>query len=136
MSNRSLLEFNHDLGPRYGWPDDKLIRYASLIALYLGSGDKADLPDGVTFVQMRHHSDPAPTGWVPLRQDGYRCLAFMRGEWRSVWWQGRRALWRSEGLSLTMDKRHQPKLFAPLPDEPTAAPPAPLSGSGMEVQRG
>jgi hypothetical protein len=121
VSNRSLLEFNHDLGPRHDWLDRRLSDYALGIARYLSSGDKADLPDGVTFVQMRHHSDAAPTGWVPPqdREPGYRCLAFMRGAWHvAIWGLDTRAYWHVAVLGIRESRRNPPTAFAPLPEAP------------------
>jgi hypothetical protein len=63
MSNRSMLEFNHDYSPRYS--DEALIAWAKAMRLYLGSGDPTMLPRGVTFFGMRHHSDPCPLGEPP-----------------------------------------------------------------------
>ena len=57
MSNRSTLEFNHDFCPRNGV---ELLKWAKVLRTYLGSGDKCDLPQGVTFKHMRHHSEPDP----------------------------------------------------------------------------
>jgi hypothetical protein len=56
MSNRSLLEFNHDYYPREG---DEAKWTAALLA-YLRSGEKKHLPRGVTWKDMRHHSEPDP----------------------------------------------------------------------------
>ncbi len=61
MSNRSILEFNHDYSPS----DEAAAAWASEIRRYLRSGDPAILPDGVTYFGMRHHSDPCPLGDPP-----------------------------------------------------------------------
>lgn len=58
MSNRTLVELNHDFCPRRNAP--ALMAWANKIVDYLGSGDPRDLPPGVTFKHMRHHSDPDP----------------------------------------------------------------------------
>ena len=58
MSNRSLLEFNHDHAPAR--TDDELLRWGRQIRNYLGNGDPQELPPGVTFRHMRHHSEPDP----------------------------------------------------------------------------
>jgi len=58
MSNRTLVELNHDLCPRTD--DHSLLRWARRMAAYMGSGDKNDLPPGVTFKHIRHHSSPDP----------------------------------------------------------------------------
>lgn len=59
MSNRTLLEINHDYCPA----DADLSQWAERIVSYMRSGNADDLPDGVTCKQMRHHSDPDP--YVP-----------------------------------------------------------------------
>ncbi len=58
MSNRTLVELNHDYSP--GTSDDALLRWARAMRTYFGSGDKRDLPQGVTFKHIRHHSEPDP----------------------------------------------------------------------------
>lgn len=58
MSNRTLVELNHDFCP--GRSNQALAEWAAKIASYMRSGDKNELPYGVTFKQMRHHSDPDP----------------------------------------------------------------------------
>lgn len=62
MSNRSMLEFNHDKTPS---TDDELFWWAKNLQLYLRSGDYTDLPDGVTFFNCRHHSEDCPMGEPP-----------------------------------------------------------------------
>lgn len=44
MSNRTMLEFNHDMSPRYD--DAELLRWAKQLRMYLGSG----------LMQQRHHA--------------------------------------------------------------------------------
>lgn len=58
MSNRTLVELNHDYCP----PDEdrKLLIWARAMRVYMCSGDKEWLPSGVTFKAMRHHSEPDP----------------------------------------------------------------------------
>lgn len=58
MSNRTLVELNHDFCP--GRSPQALVEWAAKMANYMGSGDKRDLPYGVTFKHIRHHSDPDP----------------------------------------------------------------------------
>lgn len=58
MSNRSLIELNHDFCP--GRSDDELLKWAKRMANYMRSGEGNDLPDGVTLFWRRHHSDPCP----------------------------------------------------------------------------
>lgn len=59
MSNRSLVELNHDYCPPYG-DDAALLRWARAMAVYMGSADPDDLPAGVTRKHYRHHSEPCP----------------------------------------------------------------------------
>lgn len=56
MSNRTLIELNHDFCPN----DAILLEWAKSMQTYMRSGDPADLPEGVTFKHMRHHSQPCP----------------------------------------------------------------------------
>lgn len=59
MSQRSLLELNHDLGPSSN--DAAAIwRWVHQLLTYRNSGDPADLPEGLTWKWRRHHSDPCP----------------------------------------------------------------------------
>ncbi len=57
MSNRTLVELNHDYWPR---SDEELLDWARSMVHYMHSGDKRVLPRGVTFKHMRHHSEPDP----------------------------------------------------------------------------
>lgn len=59
MSNRTLIELNHDFCPSTNQPD-KVFAWALGLISYMRSGDKRDLPAGITFKHMRHHSDPDP----------------------------------------------------------------------------
>jgi hypothetical protein len=61
VSNRTLLEFNHDYAPK----GDEVESFAHAIARYLRSGDPTLLPRGVTYFGMRHHSTPCPLGEPP-----------------------------------------------------------------------
>lgn len=63
MSNRTLVELNHGLGP--GRSSQALAEWAAKIASYLRSGDKSYLPGGVTFKHVRHHSDSDPIEAAP-----------------------------------------------------------------------
>jgi hypothetical protein len=65
MSNRTMLELNHDCCPR----EDELLEWARALRLYMRSGDPEKLPDGVTWFGMRHHSDPCPLGEPPRGWD-------------------------------------------------------------------
>lgn len=60
MSNRTLVELNHDICPSPSMSDASLVIWARCMATYIGSGDKSDLPAGVTFKSIRHHSEPDP----------------------------------------------------------------------------
>lgn len=56
MSNRTLIELNHDFCPK----EEDRAKWANQLVQYMTSGDEKYLPDGVTFYGMRHHSDPNP----------------------------------------------------------------------------
>jgi hypothetical protein len=58
MSNRTIVEINHDHCPR----DDalELIEWALRMRYYMGNADPTYLPSGVTFLHYRHHSEPLP----------------------------------------------------------------------------
>lgn len=71
MSNRSMLEFNHDFAPR-DVDDLNTLRWARRIIDYLRGGDPKALPEGVTFFGRRHHSDPCPLGTPPNGWDNER----------------------------------------------------------------
>jgi len=58
-----MLEFNHDLSPRKGTDLD---RWAQELVQYLSSGNPNRLPYGVTFFNIRHHSEDCPLGVPPL----------------------------------------------------------------------
>lgn len=58
MSNRTLVELNHDFGPSRHVEDR--LSWAAAIARYLASGDVSELPNGVTFKHRRHHTEPCP----------------------------------------------------------------------------
>lgn len=62
MSNRTMLEINHDFTLRN---DDQLLAWAKAMDRYLASGDPELLPDGVTWFGMRHHTDDCPMGEPP-----------------------------------------------------------------------
>lgn len=65
MSNRSMLEFNHDYCPSSG--DQEAFVHG--LVLYMRSGDPECLPRGVTYFGMRHHSHPCPLGDPPRGWD-------------------------------------------------------------------
>lgn len=58
MSNRSLLELNHDYAPPRD--DAALLRWARQVRDYLSCADPGLLPPGVTRKHYRHHSEPCP----------------------------------------------------------------------------
>jgi hypothetical protein len=58
MSQRSLIEINHDLSPQED--EESLLAFARSILLYIYSGDKGCLPDCMELKWRRHHSDPCP----------------------------------------------------------------------------
>lgn len=57
MSQRSLVELNHDYCPSN---DADLLAWARKMQTYMRSAMPAELPDGVTWKHGRHHSDPDP----------------------------------------------------------------------------
>lgn len=65
MSNRTIVELNHDYCPR----DDarELIKWALQMRYYMGNAEPAYLPNGVTFFHYRHHSEPCPLKPQPRR---------------------------------------------------------------------
>jgi len=62
MSNRSMLEFNHDLIPQ---DTTSAITWADKLLAYLRNSDVKLLPNGVTFFHQRHHSEECPLGDPP-----------------------------------------------------------------------
>jgi hypothetical protein len=56
MSNRTVVELNHDYCPG----DEELEHWAKQMQIYMASGDRRELPRGVAFKYMRHHSEPDP----------------------------------------------------------------------------
>lgn len=62
MSNRAMVEINHDRTPH---DDESLLKWAREFQYYLSSGDPALLPYGVTWFGTRHHSNECPMGKPP-----------------------------------------------------------------------
>jgi len=62
MSNRTMLEINHDKTPFTQKDKDEFI---DQLCAYLYSGDPKRLPRGVTWFGMRHHSEKCPMGEPP-----------------------------------------------------------------------
>ena len=58
MSQRSLVEINHDYNP--GNTDEQLLAWARKMRNYVRSGKKDELPEGIEAKWRRHHSDPCP----------------------------------------------------------------------------
>lgn len=71
MSNRTMLEFNHDLMPSasFAAPGTRAHRdreqWAINLLTYFQTGDVDYLPNGVTWFGIRHHSDACPLGEPP-----------------------------------------------------------------------
>ncbi len=59
MSNRTLVELNHDYCPSYN-DEVALLKWAKAMVLYMHGADPEQLPRGVMFKHYRHHSDPCP----------------------------------------------------------------------------
>ena len=68
MSIRSMLEFNHDYVPRGSQEEAE---WLEKLLLYLSSGDPKHLPRGVTWFNVRHHSDRCPLGEPPRGWDNH-----------------------------------------------------------------
>ena len=62
MSNRTMVEINHDTTPH---GHDEIVRWANAMVHYLSSGDPKLLPNGVTWFGMRHHTTDCPLGDPP-----------------------------------------------------------------------
>lgn len=73
MSNRTLVELNHDLCPDFH-DDRELLAWAESMAEYMRSGNKDCLPIGVTFKHIRHPLGAGPDGWSrePVVKRPYR----------------------------------------------------------------
>ncbi len=79
MSNRTVVELNHDFCPT----DDQLLNWANKMRSYMHSGDKKELPNGVTFDHIRHHSDPDPMLALVasvIEKRVRRCRNILKGE--------------------------------------------------------
>ena len=59
MSNRTIVELNHDYSPGCKFHGSEEEWLKKMMAYYR-SGRKEDLPQGVTFKHFRHHSDKDP----------------------------------------------------------------------------
>lgn len=65
MSNRTMIELNHDYCPSND--DAALLAWAKGMWGYMRCGDPNLLPNGVTWFGMRHHIEPCP---LPLPKEG------------------------------------------------------------------
>lgn len=70
MSNRTMLEINHDTTPR---GDAERAEWVIAMCNYLTSANPKDLPQGVTWFGMRHHSEDCPMGEPPRGWDNMIC---------------------------------------------------------------
>lgn len=59
MSYRTLVELNHDYCPSL-LDDAAVLKWGRQMAMYMAAAHKDDLPRGVTFKHLRHHSEPDP----------------------------------------------------------------------------
>jgi hypothetical protein len=59
LSWRSLIEMNHDLGPRID-DDGTVLAWARALLLYRSTCDPVDLPEGMAYKYRRYHADPCP----------------------------------------------------------------------------
>lgn len=57
MSNRTLIELNHDYCPR---DEAEALALGLALQRYMRGADTAELPLGVLRKHYRHHSDPDP----------------------------------------------------------------------------
>ena len=57
MSNRTIIELNHDHFPGCHMSEEA---WLECMKRYYASARKEDLPRGVVFKHFRHHSDPDP----------------------------------------------------------------------------
>lgn len=57
MSNRTLIELNHDHCPRNA---EQALQLGLALMAYMRAADPAELPQGVRFKHFRHHTDPDP----------------------------------------------------------------------------
>lgn len=57
MSNRSLLELNHDYSPQ---TEGELLQWSKDMMNYYRCADPAELPRGITRKYYRHHSEECP----------------------------------------------------------------------------
>lgn len=70
MSNRTLIEINHDNTHEI---ETRPEEFVAALTAYLRSGDVTRLPDGVVFrgvrvLGIRHHSDPYSITWGGHRE--------------------------------------------------------------------
>ena len=83
MSNRTLVELNHDYCPHNN--PEALQKWAYAMSIYMSSGDQLHLPDGVTFKGMHHHSDPDPLAELTRLQAEVERLPQRIRDWFESW---------------------------------------------------
>lgn len=71
MSNRSLIEINHDYCPR---DDAACLELGRALQAYMRAADVRELPAGVVRKHYRHHSEPDPMKGK-ITPDGVRLTA-------------------------------------------------------------
>lgn len=96
MSNRTMLEFNHDFAPTKA----HIETWGMCIAEYLRSGDPSSLPSGVTFFGMRHHTQPCPMGDPPR---GWRNDEPQTEKAREMDYQEAKTFIEQDGESVVLD---------------------------------
>ena len=57
VSNRTLVELNHDYCPR---DDAACLALGRALQAYMRAADRDELPQGVIWKYYRHHSEPCP----------------------------------------------------------------------------
>ena len=70
MSNRTMVEINHDTTPH---TEAEKKAWVQAMCNYLSSGNPRDLPDGVTWFGMRHHTSDCPMGEPPRGCNNHGC---------------------------------------------------------------
>lgn len=83
MSNRTLLELNHDFCPM----DSELADWADALRTYMRTGDPKHLPDGISFISIRHHSEPSPLLLLRQEIDGLKAIPVLCREQKCSYFQ-------------------------------------------------
>lgn len=76
MSQRTIIELNHDLCPRDN--PAELLAWAMMMRLYMGGADQSMLPNGVTYLYRRHHADESPLPIPTQRTRDHAMAAYVR----------------------------------------------------------